>query len=118
MNFSPFSFLAFAELLRDQAPFNIYAKIVDWRSIIGIAHTFIGLLVNFTHMSTSLGKDDYVHLKLNLICEVKLTRWEIFVPALMFMVGTYLKSKEWIVSTNLGRFLSKVLNLIWIWEFT
>jgi hypothetical protein len=27
MSFSPFSFLAFGELLRDQAPFNIYAKI-------------------------------------------------------------------------------------------
>jgi hypothetical protein len=26
MNFSPFNFLAFVELLRDQAPFNIYAK--------------------------------------------------------------------------------------------
>lgn len=119
MNFSPFSFLAFAELLRDQAPFNIYAKIdrlkIHYRDSCWI---IIGLLVNFTHMSTSLGKDDYVHLKLNRICEVKLTRWEIFIPALMFMVGTYLKPKECIVSTNLGRFLSKVLNLIWIWEFT
>jgi hypothetical protein len=27
LNFSPFSFLPFEELLRDQAPFNIYAKI-------------------------------------------------------------------------------------------